>query len=233
MIHAVLQGGKKDALMLEEEIRREAARKTDEQVTVVGLYTREEFLCFLERDGRADIICADVAVFQGIEQAEKLREKYPQAALILIADVKMSPVSYMKPTILAAALLLKPLTTAAVKKVVKEIFLHFIQNVSEEEVFVLETREEKERLPWSSILYFEARAKKVYVCTEHMEYGFYDTIDRLETELSDRFVRCHRSYLVNRSKIREVKLSRNCILLHGNVELPLSRSYKSLIKELI
>lgn len=233
MIHAVLQSGKRDALMLEEEIRREAAYETDERVTVVGLYTREEFLRFLEQDRRADIICTDVAAVHGVEQAEKLREKYPQTAIVLIADVNMSPVAYMKPTILAAALLLKPLTVAAVRQVVREIFRHFIQKESKEEVFVLETREDKQRLPWSSILYFEARAKKVYVCTENMEYGFYDTIDRLETELSGRFVRCHRSYLVNRTRIREIKLSRNCILLDGNVELPLSRSYKSLIKELV
>lgn len=233
MIHAVLRSERTDGLMLEEEIRRRAAYDTDERVIIVGLYTREDLLHFLEQDGRVDIICADVAVFRGIEQAERLRRKYPQAAMILVADVEMSPVTYMRPTILAAALLLKPLTEASVRRAVEEIFRHFIQEVSEDEMFVLKTREDKQRIPWPDILYFEARAKKVYVCTADQEYGFYDTIDHLETLFSDRFIRCHRSYLVNRDAIEKIKLSHNCILLRGDVELPLSRSYKGLIKELM
>lgn len=233
MIHAALRSSKTDGQMLEEEIRRRAAHDTDEQVVVVGLYTREDFLHFLGQNKRADIICADVAAFQGIEQAERLREKYPRAAMILIADVKMSPITYMRPTILASALLLKPLTEADVRRTVEEIFRYYIRKAPKDEVFLVETREDRQRIPWSDILYFEARAKKVYVCTADQEYGFYDTIDRLETLFSDRFIRCHRSYLVNRDMIEKVRLSHNCVLLRGDVELPLSRSYKSLIKELV
>lgn len=232
MIYAVGQGTKKEMFLVEKEIREQTAFSTDEQLDFVGLYTREDFEKFLKEERQADIMCADITIFQGIEQVEVLREKYPKAALVLIADMTLSPVTYMKPTILAAALLLKPLQEPMVEQVIKEIFRCYIQREAEEEVLVIETREEKQRIPYSQILYFEARSKKIYVCTQNYEYGFYDTMDHLEEQYSERFIRCHRSFMVNRKMIEQVKLSQNYLTLSGGVEIPLSRSYKSQIKEL-
>ena len=66
---------------------------------------------------------------------------------------------------------------------------------------------------------------------EDREYGFYDTIDRLEQSLPPLFVRCHRSYLVNSGWIAGVKLSSGCLRLKNDIELPVSRSYKNRFKE--
>lgn len=232
MIYAVGQGERKEISLLERELRERTALSTDEELNFVGIYTREAFEQFIGKEQQADILCADVTVFQGIEQVEAMRKKYPKAALVLIADMSISPVRYMKPTILAAALLLKPFQESAAAQVIKEIFQCYIEQTIDEEVFVIETREEKQRIPYSQILYFEARSKKIYVCTQNYEYGFYDTIDHLEEQYSEVFVRCHRSFLVNRKMIAQVKLSQNHLTLNGGVEIPLSRSYKSQIKEL-
>ena len=151
---------------------------------------------------------------------------------MLIADVQTSPVTYMKPTILASALLLKPLKEAMVQQTVEEVFRCCIQENSDDEVFIVEAKEEKYRIPYSEILYFESRSKKIYACTANDEYGFYDTMDRLEEECMEHFVRCHRSFIVNRDKVDKVRLSQNYLTLQGGLEIPLSRSYKSVIKEL-
>ena len=65
------------------------------------------------------------------------------------------------------------------------------------------------------------------------EYGFNDTLDRLETELEEGFIRCHRSFLVNKTMIESVWLSQNRQMLEDDIEIPLSRSYKPLIKEFL
>ncbi len=218
-------------LLIEKEIREQTAFSTEERLNFVGLYTKDDFIKFLKEDCQADMICADITAFQGIQQAEQLRAKYPKAAIVLIADLSISPVSYMKPTILAAALLLKPLQGSAIEQVIKEIFEKFIEETQPEEIFVLETREEKQRIPYSQILYFEARNKKIYACTGNYEYGFYDTMDHLEEQFSEWFIRCHRSFMVNRKMIKKVKLSANYLMLDGGIEIPLSRSYKSQIKD--
>lgn len=232
MIYAVGQGNPQELFLIEKEIRYMTAMNTNEQLKFVGLYTRKDFENFLKEEQLADIICADITIFQGIEQAEELRNRYPKAVLILIADTSISPMKYMKPTILASALLLKPLQKSVVDQVMGEIFDFFLQKETSEEMFLVENREEKHRIPYSQLLYFEARSKKIYACTRDCEYGFYDTMDHLEALYSENFIRCHRSFLVNRSHIDQVKLSMNCLLLSGGVEVPLSRSYKSQMKEL-
>ena len=231
MIYAVGQGNKKEMLPVENEIREQTALCTDEQLNYINLYTRAEFETFIAKEGLADIICADITILNGIEQIEELRKKYPKAAIVLIADMTISPVTYMKPSILAAALLLKPLQKPMMSQVFSEIFECYIKKETDEEVIVIENREDKQRIPYSQILYFEARSKKIYVCTRNFEYGFYDTMDHLEEQYSEKFIRCHRSFLVNRKMIEQVKLSQNYLLLNGGIEIPLSRSYKNQIKE--
>lgn len=231
MIHAVGRGDRSEMALIESEIRERTALSTNEQLSFAGLYTKEDFESFLKEERQADLICADITIFQGVRQAELLREKYARAAMILIADMTISPVTYMKPAILAAALLLKPLQKSVVEQVMKEIFHRFLEQTQEEEVFVLETREEKQRIPYSQILYFEARSKKIYVCTKNYEYGFYDTMEHLEEQYSEQFIRCHRSFLVNRRMMEQARLSGNYLTFHGGIEIPVSRSYKSQIKE--
>lgn len=231
MISAVLCNQTADAEMLELEIRNQVAIRTDERVQIRTLSSRDQLDDFLQEKGLVDFICIDVTMKQGIECAELLRVHFPDSALILVADMSISPVTYMKPTIMAAGLLLKPLSQETVRSTLEQLFAHFLNKVVEEEVFVVDTKEEKQRIPFSSILYFEARAKKVYVCTADCEYGFYDTMEHLEEKLSDGFVRCHRSYIVNRKYIKKVMISRGCVMMQDDIEIPLSRSYKGALKE--
>ena len=232
MIYTVLQGEKPEVVMMEVEIRNQTAMTTDEQLNIVKIFTKEDFFEFQKTKQNADIICADITVLEGIRQVEMLREQYKKAIIILIADLKTSPMTYMKPSILASALLLKPLNQTMVRQTMEEVFRCCIQKETDDDVFVVQIKEEKYRIPYSEILYFEARSKKIYACTINCEYGFYDTMEHLEKECSEQFVRCHRGFIVNKEKIEKVKLSQNCLTISGGMEIPLSRSYKSVIKEL-
>ena len=100
-------------------------------------------------------------------------------------------------------------------------------------MLLIETREGRTYVPFSKIYYFEAREKRIYVRLKKQELTFYDTIEHLSERLPDGFIRCHRSFIVNRSRIQRVMLSKNLIELEQNMEIPLSRSYKPVFKELI
>lgn len=231
MIYTVFQGMKEELYMIEKEVREQTALLTDEQFQVRYLYSRETLQEFLVKDHTVDMIFADITVFCGIDQVEELRRHYAKAAIILIADRTISPVSYMKPTILAAGLILKPLKKLPVQQTVQDVFRSYILK-SEENVMVIETREEKYRIPYSKILYFEARCKKIYACTKDYEYGFYETLEHLEKECPQQFVRCHRSFMVNSQLIEQVKVSKNYLTVRGGIEIPLSRTYKNQIREI-
>ena len=97
--------------------------------------------------------------------------------------------------------------------------------------FLVESKSGKTHIPFRDIYYFEAREKKVFVRTYNEEYGFYDTLEKLESRMPEGFARCHRSFVVNTGKIRKIMLSKNCIELADGFEVPLSRNYKQEFKK--
>ena len=150
------------------------------------------------------------------------------------SKIDMMCLDHMRPSINAQSLLLKPLDSESVKEVLNESISSYITKFSEKDddnFFVVETRGERELIPYDRILFYETREKKVFLNTGDMEYPFYGTLDQLEEKLADRFLRCHRSYLVNKSKINKIYLSQNHLLLNSGEEIPLSRSYKPGVKQ--
>lgn len=211
-----------------------AGRWTDEYWGISILQTEQDLRNVIEKKEHADIICMDITVPRGLELAKLIREQNPTAYLILIADSRISPVSYMRPSIAAESLLLKPLTKEMVGEIISEAFQTFLkrfQKPDESQVFVLDNKEGRTLIPFDIINFFEARDKRVYLNTNLREYGFYETLDQLEEQLTDQFIRCHRGFLVNKYKILQILLSRNMIVLEGEVEIPVSRTYKAALKD--
>ena len=128
--------------------------------------------------------------------------------------------------------MIKPLSRAQVEEVLDEAIHSYSDRFlgTAESSFVLESQGSRELIDYSRIFYFESRDKKIYLNTSVSEYGFYDTLDQLENRLEQRFLRVHRSFLVNRSKIRKVRLSDNQMFLEDNVVIPVSRTYKKAIR---
>jgi len=52
-------------------------------------------------------------------------------------------------------------------------------------------------------------------------------------DLPDMFVRCHRGYIVNKNKIRRVINAENLLELDAEIYVPVSRSLKKALKELL
>ena len=100
-----------------------------------------------------------------------------------------------------------------------------------EEVFVIADRDGKIRISFGSILYFEARAKKIYASLEKEEYGFYESMEHLLDRLPPYFVRCHRSYVVNLKRLKRYQATAGICVLGADVEIPVSRSYRQNMKE--
>ena len=99
--------------------------------------------------------------------------------------------------------------------------------------FLIETKGERILLPYSHIHYFEAREKKTFVRAGMTEYSLFKTLGMLEEELPAQFRRCHRSYIVNTSKLRRVNLSENYLDLGDGIEVPVSKTYKQEFRKLL
>jgi DNA-binding LytR/AlgR family response regulator len=215
----------------------QAARSTDDDWKWIECGSSGELEKIAEKGDKLDLVCLDLTM-QTTEQvlaaAGRIRQTCPTAHMILVANSRISPVRYMRPSISAQSLLLKPLDMESVKEVLAESVNAYIarfKSRDDEQYFVVETRGERELIPMDRIRFYETREKKVFLNTGDREYPFYDTLDQLEERLSEKFLRCHRSYLVNKARISKVYLSRNLLVLDEGEEIPLSRSYKPQVKQ--
>lgn len=211
-----------------------AGRWTEESWRMVECTTISELMKIVNDKIRTDIVCVDITMPGALELTVKLRQNTPSAYIILIASPRISPMTYMRPSIGAESLMLKPLTQEQIQTVLSEALGTYIQRFykpNEKKVFVLENKGGRDLIDYENIYFFESREKRVFLNTDSAEYGFYDTLDQLEERLSADFIRCHRSFLVNRNKIEKVFLSQNRLVLKGDFEIPLSRTYKPEIKE--
>ena len=232
MIHMLAYNPQKQEL---DEIcnitRNQAALLTNDVLNIKAILLRQEYQRFMEANPVLDVICFDITQPHGISDVENLRRKYAGAYVILLADMTISPVKYMKPSIMAASLLLRPFAGKDIEGVITDMFNVFQNEDDSGNVFLVEDENGRNRIPYGDILYFESREKKIYVCTAKVQYGFYDTIERLASELPDQFRRCHRSYIVNSDLIQKVVLSENMVYLEGDYTIPVSRSYRNDMKE--
>lgn len=197
--------------------------------------TPDTLQAFFEDNPLLDMMLYDITPKAAIDSLLKIRRSYKEMQLLVIADLSTSPMEYMKPGIMASSLLLRPWTKEKAKEVLGEFFQAYIEQHSMTEsksAYVIESKEGNLHIPYEQIYFFEAREKKIYVCTGKEEYGFYATIDKLVEELPEQFIRCHRGFIINKYKIRKVALSQNMVYLADNLDVPLSRSYKSLLKGL-
>lgn len=210
-----------------------AGKWTEEKWEMLECASYPELEGVVTKKIKTDILCVDITMKGALDLTKELRRLLPSSYIILIASPKISPIVYMRPTIAAESLLLKPLTAKQIEEVLSEALQTYIRRFyqpDEKKVFIIEYNGGRNLIDYEKIYFFEAREKRVFLNTDVEEYGFYDTLDQLEDRLAEGFIRCHRSYLVNKSKITKVFLSQNRIVLEGEFEIPLSRSYKPAIK---
>ncbi len=230
----IFSTGPREIPALKETSRDLAARLTEESWEFYCFQTPEEAEDFLRENPSLDIICTDVAGREGIPLAKALRKKNPNAYMILIASPRISPASYMKPSIMAGSLLLRPLEKSMVREALREAFEEFFSDSrkpQEKGQLAVDNKEGRWLIDYEKIYYFEAREKKIFLNTGAKEIGFYDTMENLKEKLPDYFIRCHRSFLINGRMAEKLMLGKNLVVLKSGWEIPVSRSYKQEIKE--
>lgn len=213
-----------------ETVRNQAALKTDDVWKLYECSKESQCRKLAESKIPLDAICYDITGEGAVSGVEELRSSYDKAYLIMVADISISPVKYMKPTIMASSLLLRPLSRNAVSGVMSEMIDRLAVEERLGDVFVVSDENGRNRILYKDILYFEAREKKVFACTEYAEYAFYETLEKLAEKLPEFFKRCHRSYIVNTNYITAVVFKEMSVYLRDGYIIPVSRSYRDVMK---
>lgn len=96
---------------------------------------------------------------------------------------------------------------------------------------IFKTLKETIKIKINNLLYMESKGRLIDIHTSKEVKTIYAKLSDIELENKDKFVRIHKSFLVNISKIKIYKY--NKITLENNIELPISRSHQKECKEKI
>lgn len=156
--------------------------------------------------------------YNGLEFAKMLRNKGDEVSILFISSSKefalegynVYPIHY----------LLKPVDKEKLSEIIKKEYyekfqLHHITISGKDGERVIELKK---------ILYIEVLNRKIHVHTLDQVFEGYGILKEfIQTVPDNLFVRCHKSFVVNMSKIS--KWSRSGFLLKTGITIPIGRAY--------
>ena len=144
-------------LMRIKNISKKHVAVLSEDKWVMDFYDKiEEFKIKIKENPQLDIICYELEPEHGINYASYIRKCYEQAYLILMADVSISPIEYIKPDILPTGLIITPATTEDVSKVLWDVFEAYMDKINGNKLkraYVIANREDKTIIPYKDITF--------------------------------------------------------------------------------
>ena len=210
------------------------ALMSDDRLVCAGYAEISGVDTHISRDEPYDLSVLEISDDEDIHLSKRVRTGRSDSDIMLLADSSISPMKYLSPDIRACSLLLRPFEEEAMKSVMREFMSAYFSKrdvPDAENSIVIENREGRSVVRFNQIYYIEARNKKVYFRLRDREYSKYDTLDNIRKYLPSTFVQSHRSFIFNSGYLEKIRLSENEVYLQHNIIVPLSRSYKSSVKE--
>lgn len=84
-------------------------------------------------------------------------------------------------------------------------------------------------LPPKSVLYVESKGRILEIVTDNEVFETYDKIDHFYVQLDKRFLRCHKSYLINMNHVK--RYCTECFLMCNGVTIPISQSRRKEVRQ--
>ena len=136
------------------------------------------------------------------------------------------------PGIAPSGIIMRPCECADVCDVLDEIYMDHI-NTAPGKLgnFSFRLKAKEYSIPYEKIILFESRRHKMIVKTEIQEFEFYSTAEELLKIIPDCFVRIHKSYIVNASRIVSADYGAMTVDFDDGSRAYISRTYKNELRE--
>lgn len=199
--------------------------KSDVDVTIFP--TISSLLFALEDTGKSvDGIFLDIknSDGNGIDAATKIKKLFPLIKLVFVTgygdeysqDIFNCPVGFEP-----ISFLVKP-----VKENYLKIALEKIQSAAtpNERYISVTYNRTTAFVSEKDIIFISSDKRKLTLHTIDQSYTYYDKLETVITKLSNKFCRCHRSYIVNFDYIKSIE-NWNTLIMNNNTVIPIGNSY--------
>ncbi|WP_271423600.1 LytR/AlgR family response regulator transcription factor [Aequorivita sinensis] len=192
------------------------ADNVDEALTEIKSNKPDLVLVDIQLDGEKD----------GVDLAENL-DMLNKPYLYLTSQTDPHTIKRVKQT-RPLGYIVKPFTENGLRSNIEIAWNNYIHD---EEFLSFSADNELYKIKQSQILYLKAYDNYCYVITTTRKYLVPKTLKYLSSQLNqEKFVKTHRSYLINLLKVDA--LCKNVVIIN-NIEIPISNSRKSTLKQLI
>lgn len=196
-------------------------------------------------NSQPDLILMDVNIlgnYDGIELADMIHEKWPIPVLFITSlfdDATFRRISRTNPL----GYIQKPFTDAQLKHSM-QLVIKQIQNLETQEstsnqsdesinldndYIFIKHRNRLDKIKIKDILFIEADGRYCQIHLGDNKYLSRITLKKIKEQLNtDIFIQTHRSFLVNRTKIKSIDLE-NSIAILDQIQVPISRREKDQI----
>lgn len=177
----------------------------------------------------ADLLILEVSCPSDIRRARCIRRRDDRVEIVLLTARGISADKLVIPEIRPLFLWMCPLEESSLPDMFLRICRYMACREEKDHFshrFLIRKKTVRKVFPYSSILYFETRNKRVILYRSGDEHEFYDSFSSMEARLPEEFVRCHRSFIVNLTYVTRVDFAHFQIILEGDIIIPVSRKYR-------
>lgn len=179
---------------------------------------------------KTDVLILDInlkADITGLELAEIVRKKNKDAYIIFTtAHLEYAMVAYKFKTF---DYLAKPITTERLEDTVVRLFedIHGLPKK------YIKIDSKNTIIDESEIYYIKRDGMKIIFHTNSRDYEAYSSFNKIQMDLPNNFVRCHKSYIANIDKIVNVEPVTNTITFANDCTCDIGPKYKNSLMEVI
>ncbi|MBO4265972.1 MAG: response regulator transcription factor [Clostridiales bacterium] len=160
----------------------------------------------------------------GIEIAGRIKENKPDVQVIFVSafheyaqDIfRADPVYYLQ----------KPVSESKLKVAVDKALSVLEHDHNDKFTYV--SGSDIVSIPMREILFFESDKRRMNAVTNGNKQSFYSRVKDVETELDDRFIRCHQSFIVNMDHVSSMR--KDNLLLDDGSAVPVSQSRRKEVR---
>ena len=176
-----------------------------------------------------DVFILDINLeddLSGIELAQKVRENNKHAYIIFTTGhLEYALIAYKVKTFDYIA---KPITLERLEETIIRLY-DDISNITNNKYLALNT---KTYVNQKDIQCIKKEGMKLVVYTDNQTYEAFASFSKIEPLLTDNFVRCHKSYIANIDKIKNIETNFNTIKFN-NSECFIGPKYKNNFMEVL
>lgn len=197
------------------------------EVSIEKLLSVQHMLTYLDKGIRPDVVFMDIKLnkYNGIDVAIKLQEVDAGLPVVFITGY----IEYAKDIFNAKPFhfLVKPIKQADMDNVMERLIKYIDRK--EKPLLTIKEKETTYFVNKEDIWYIEASFNNVLVHTSEKVYKTKQLFRDIEKQLEDMMIKCHRSYMINPSRIK--KIEKMQIELQSGVLVPISRPRKKEVYE--